>query len=62
VLLKLMKSSRAMVCILLTLIWGLAWVAQETTVILHMNRVWGLDSRKAGIAFIAAIVPTVFCE
>jgi MFS family permease len=62
VLLKLMKSSRATVCILLTLIWGLGWIAQETTVVLHMNRVWGLDSHQAGIAFIAAIVPTVFCE
>lgn len=62
VLFKLMKSSRATVCILLILIWGFEWIAQETTVVLHMNRVWGLDPRQAGIAFIAAIVPTVFCE
>lgn len=62
VLLKLIKSPRAMVSIVLSLIWGLGWVSQETTVVLHMNRVWGLDPRQAGTAFIAAIVPTVLCE
>ena len=62
VLLKLMKSPRAMIGIFLSLVWGLAWIVQETTVVLHMNRVWGLDSHQAGIAFLASIVPTVFCE
>lgn len=62
VLFGLMKSSRAVVCILLSLIWGFEWVAQEITVVLHMNRIWGLDSHQAGIAFIAAIVPTIFCK
>ena len=61
-LLRLMKSPRATVSILLAFIWGLAWTVQETTVVLHMNRVWGLDSHQAGIAFLASIVPTVFCE
>ena len=62
VLLKLVKSPRAIVCLVLSVFWGFGWVAQETTVVLHMNKVWGLDSRQAGIAFIAAIVPTIFCE
>jgi DHA1 family solute carrier family 18 vesicular amine transporter 1/2 len=62
VLLKLMKSPRATVCIVVSLVWGLVWIAQETTVVLHMNRVWGLDPDQAGIAFIAAVVPTVFCQ
>lgn len=61
-LLKLMKSSRAAVCIILTLIWGLGWAGQEPAIVLHLNKVWGLDSHGAGIAFIAAIVPTIFCE
>ena len=62
VLLKLMRSSRAGVCIILTIIWGFAWAAQESTVVLHLNRVWGLDPHGAGTAFIAAIIPTIFCE
>jgi hypothetical protein len=61
-LLKLMKSPRAVVSAILTCIWGLGWTLQETTVVLHLNRVWGLDPHQAGIAFIAAVVPTIFCE
>lgn len=62
VLLKMMKSSRAGVCIILTLIWGLGWAGQESTIVLHLNRIWGLDPHAAGTAFIAAIIPTLFCE
>jgi len=61
-LLKLMKSPRAGVCLILTFLWGLDWSGQETAVILHLNKVWGLDPRQAGIAFIAAVIPAVFCE
>ena len=59
---RLMKSPRAAVCIILTLIRGLGWAGQESVVVLHMNDVWGLDPRQAGTAFIAAVVPTIFCE
>jgi len=62
VLFKLMKSPRATVSIILTLIWGLGWAGQEAAVVLHLNRVWGLDPHGSGTAFIAAVVPTVFCE
>ena len=62
VLLKLIRSPRAGVCIILTLIWGLGWAGQEAVVVLHLNSVWGLDPRQAGTAFIAAVVPTIFCE
>ena len=62
VLFKLMRSPRTAVCILLSLIRGLVWTAQETTVVLHMNRVWGLDAREAGVAFVVATIPTIFCE
>jgi MFS family permease len=62
VLLKLAKSLRAAVCTFLTLILGLVLAAQETTVVLHLNRVWGLDPHQAGIAFIAATVPAIFCQ
>ena len=61
-LLRLMRSPRAAVSIILTLIWGLGWAGQESVVVLHMNDVWGLDPRQAGTAFIAAVVPTIFCE
>ena len=62
ILFELMKSSRAAVCIILTLIWGSEWVGQEPAIVLHLNRVWGLNPQGAGIAFIAAVVPNVFCE
>jgi len=61
-LFRLMKSSRAGVCIILTLLWGMGWAGQEAAIVLHLKRVWGLDPHAAGIAFIAAVVPTVFCE
>ena len=61
-LFRLMKSSRAGVCVILTLLWGMVWVGQEAAVVLHMKRVWGLDPHGAGIAFIAAVVPTVVCK
>ena len=61
-LVRLMKSPRAAVCIILKLIWALGWAGQESVVVLHMNNVWGLDPHQAGIAFIAAVVPTIFCE
>lgn len=32
---------------------------QETVIILHLSRVYGLDVYKAGIAFIAAVAPTL---
>ena len=59
---RLMKSSRAGVCIILTLLGGMVWVGQEAAIVLHLKRVWGLDPHGAGIAFIAAVIPTVFCE
>lgn len=62
VLFKLMRSSRAAVCIILQLVWGLGWAGQETAVVLHLNKVWGLNPHGAGTAFIAAVVPTIFCE
>jgi hypothetical protein len=62
VLLKLVQSPRATVAVILSLIWGLVLTAQETTVVLHMNRVWGLDPHQAGIALIAAVLPAIFCE
>lgn len=61
-LLRLMRSPRAAVSIILTLIGALGWAGQESVVVLHMNNVWGLDPRQAGTAFIAAVIPTIFCE
>jgi DHA1 family solute carrier family 18 vesicular amine transporter 1/2 len=61
-LLKLMKSPRAGVCIILTLFGGLGWAGQEAALVLHMEKVWGLDPHQAGTAFIAAVVPTIICE
>ena len=53
IVLRLMKSPRATACILLSFMWGLIWNTQDTTIVLHMNRVWGLDPHWAGIVPIA---------
>lgn len=45
----------------LTIYHRLVYSAQEPTIPLHMQAVWGLDSGKVGLVFIAAVVPTLFC-
>ncbi|KAA1468388.1 MFS general substrate transporter [Dentipellis sp. KUC8613] len=60
VMIKLMKSPRAVVTIANILIYGITYSSQETVIPLHLQRVWGLDSSKAGLVFIAAVVPVLF--
>ncbi|KAJ7226014.1 MFS general substrate transporter [Mycena pura] len=60
VIARLFKSSRATVVILVTLLYGIIYSAQEPTLPLHLQAVWGLDSRKVGLVYIAGVVPTLF--
>jgi len=60
VIVRLFKSSRATVVILVTLLYGIIYSAQEPTLPLHLQAVWGLDSRKVGLVYIAGVVPTLF--
>ncbi|KAF9458764.1 major facilitator superfamily domain-containing protein [Collybia nuda] len=60
VIVKLSKSSRALVSIFITLIYGVVYTSQEPATPLHLQDVWGLDSGKVGLVFLAAVVPTIF--
>lgn len=35
---------------------------QEPTIPLQLEKIWGLDSAKVGLVFLAAVVPTVVCK
>ena len=78
VVIRLMKSSRALVALGLSFVWGycdciasvfplysrvfrLAYSGQETTLPLHLQAAWNLDSTKVGLVLLAAVVPTVIC-
>nr|GAT57538.1 predicted protein [Mycena chlorophos] len=60
VMARLGRSSRAVVCLILTFIFGIIYAAQEPTLTLHLQAVWGLDSAKVGIVYIASVVPGLF--
>lgn len=60
VVLKLARSSRALVSLMSTLIYGLVYTSQEPTLPLHLQQIWRLNSSKVGLVFIAAVVPTLF--
>ncbi|KIM84636.1 hypothetical protein PILCRDRAFT_6257 [Piloderma croceum F 1598] len=59
VVIRLVKSSRALVALSLSLVWGLAYSCQETTLPLHLQAVWNLDSAKVGLVMLAAVFPTI---
>ncbi|TFY81606.1 hypothetical protein EWM64_g2406 [Hericium alpestre] len=60
VMTKLMMSSRAVATLINILIYGTVYSSQETVLALHLQRVWGLNASKAGLVFIAAVVPVLF--
>lgn len=40
---------------------SLVYSSQEPTLPLHLQAIWGLNSSKVGLVFLAAVVPTLFC-
>lgn len=44
------------------ILYRVVYSSQEPTIPLHLQQVWNLDSGKVGLVFIAAVVPTLFCE
>ncbi|KAI0047648.1 MFS general substrate transporter [Auriscalpium vulgare] len=56
---KLARSSRALTALLDTLIYGQVHCSQEPALPLHMQRLWGYNSHKVGLVYVAAVVPTV---
>ncbi|TRM62992.1 major facilitator superfamily domain-containing protein [Schizophyllum amplum] len=60
VLHKLRHSPRALVTVVMTLVWGIAYSAQEPTLPLHLADQWGFNSSKVGLIYLAGVIPTLF--
>ncbi|RDB29583.1 putative MFS-type transporter C18.02 [Hypsizygus marmoreus] len=60
VIIKLSKSPRAVVASIITLLYGIIYTSQEPAIPLHLQSVWGFNSEKVGLVFLAAVVPTIF--
>lgn len=60
VIIKLSKSSRASAAIIITFVYGVVYTSQEPSLPLHLQSVWGLNSGKVGLVFLASVVPTLF--
>ncbi|EIN13364.1 MFS general substrate transporter [Punctularia strigosozonata HHB-11173 SS5] len=60
VLVKLAQSPRAVTVMVNTVIYGMAYSAQEPVLPLHMQATWGYNSSQVGLVMIACVVPTVF--
>ncbi|KAJ7139595.1 major facilitator superfamily domain-containing protein [Mycena epipterygia] len=60
VMARLFKSSRATAIITITFLYGIIYSAQEPTLPLHLQSIWGLNSAKVGLVYLAAVVPTLF--
>ncbi|KAJ3557689.1 hypothetical protein NM688_g1336 [Phlebia brevispora] len=57
---KLMGSPRAVTVLLATLIYGIVYSSQEPAVPLYLQALWGLNSSKVGLIYLAAVIPTLF--
>ncbi|KAE9409352.1 MFS general substrate transporter [Gymnopus androsaceus JB14] len=60
VIIQFAKSSRAVVATILTFVYGIVYTCIEPTLPLHMQSLWGFDSAKVGLLFLAAVIPTFF--
>ncbi|XP_006454567.1 hypothetical protein AGABI2DRAFT_214792, partial [Agaricus bisporus var. bisporus H97] len=60
VIVKLSRSSRALVALAISLVYGLVYSCQEPPLPLHLQSVWGLDAHQVGILLLALSVPMVF--
>lgn len=59
VVVKLLHSPRALMALILSVVFGAVWTAQETGLPLHLQAVWGLQSGKVGLVLLAGVVPTL---
>ncbi|KAJ6569655.1 MFS general substrate transporter [Mycena capillaripes] len=60
VIARLFRSSRAVVVIIITFLYGIIYSTQEPTLPLHLQAIWGLNSSKVGLVYLAGVVPTLF--
>ncbi|KAF9511162.1 hypothetical protein BS47DRAFT_1319170 [Hydnum rufescens UP504] len=59
VLWALMRSSRAMVAVVNTLICGTVFTPKNLQLTLRLHHAWGLSPLKVGLVYIAAAIPTM---
>lgn len=59
VVVKLVHSPRALMAIILSIVFGAVWTAQETGLPLHLQAVWGLKSGTVGLVLLAGVGPTL---
>ncbi|KAH7913505.1 major facilitator superfamily domain-containing protein [Hygrophoropsis aurantiaca] len=57
VVFRMMTSPRTLVALSIILLCSVTSLAADVTVPLHTQAVWGLDSAKVGLVFLAAMVP-----
>ncbi|KXN87562.1 hypothetical protein AN958_08496 [Leucoagaricus sp. SymC.cos] len=60
VMLKLFKSSRALVALVMAFVYGFVYSSQEPILPLHLQSIWGLTSKKVGVFLLALSVPMLF--
>lgn len=60
VIVRLVKSSRALVGLLLSFVFGFVYSCQEPPLPLHLQSVWDLSSERVGILFLAFSLPMLF--
>ncbi|KAF9454971.1 MFS general substrate transporter [Macrolepiota fuliginosa MF-IS2] len=60
VMLRLLKSSRALVALVISFIYGFVYSSQEPALPLHLQSLWGLSSQRVGVLFLALSVPMLF--
>ncbi|KAJ7630469.1 MFS general substrate transporter [Roridomyces roridus] len=60
VIARLFTSSRAVAVIVVTFLYGIIYSAQEPTLPLHAQIVWGLNSKQVGLVYLAGMIPTLF--
>lgn len=59
VLIRILSSPRAMVCVFSTFVYGFIYSGQETIFVVHVAQVYNLGVDRAGLAFTAAVIPTL---
>ncbi|KAF7967037.1 hypothetical protein HWV62_35996 [Athelia sp. TMB] len=59
VIIKLLHSPRALMALLLSVVFGTVWTAQETGLPLHLQDAWGEGSGTVGLVLLAGVVPTL---
>ncbi|KAG1841315.1 major facilitator superfamily domain-containing protein [Suillus subalutaceus] len=59
VIVKLSQSPRALVALTMAFVYGLVQSMQEPSLPLHLQSVWGFNSGRVGLAYLAAVVPAL---